>query len=137
MDIKYGRGYAYALEYHIVWCIKYRHKVLNNEIKADLEQILKKVAQDNKFEILAYNTDLDHVHLLISCSPQHSIPNLMKAIKGVSARLLMKKYGDTLRQKLWGGHLWSPSYFICTVSNRIEDQVKRYIETQEEKSNND
>lgn len=134
MDIKHGRGYVYALEYHIVWCVKYRHKVINGSIKEDLEKILRKVALDNKFEILEFNADEDHVHLLVSCSPQHSIPNLMKAMKGTSARLLMQKHGDTLKKQFWGGHLWNPSYFIVTVSNRIEEQIKQYIQDQE-KSN--
>lgn len=130
MDIHYGRGYVYALEYHIVWCVKYRHKVIDSEIKDSLKKILKKIAQDNKFEILEYNTDLDHVHLLISLSPQHSIPNLIKAMKGVSARLLMKQYGSTLKQKLWGGHLWNPSYYIATTSEKTEEQIIKYIQEQ-------
>jgi len=54
----------------------------------------------------------------------------LKAIKGVSARLLMKKFGDELRQKLWGGHLWNPSYFITTVSDNTEEQVRKYIQSQ-------
>ena len=130
MDIKYGRGYVYSLEYHVVWCVKYRHKVIDDAIKEDLGAILRKIAQDNKFEILEYSTDLDHVHLLISLSPQHSIPNLMKAMKGVSARILMKKYGAILKSKLWGGHLWNPSYYIATVSDKTEQQIKRYIKEQ-------
>ncbi|WP_413658762.1 IS200/IS605 family transposase [Megasphaera elsdenii] len=85
--------------------MKYRHKVLTPESVEDLVQILEKVANDNDFEILELNTDKDHVYILIDCSPQHFIPDIMKAIKGVSARLLMKKHGDTLRKKLWGGHL--------------------------------
>lgn len=130
MDVHYGRGYVYALEYHIVWCVKYRHKVIDSEIKDSLKKILKKIAQDNKFEILEYNTDLDHVHLLISLSPQHSIPNLIKAMKGVSARLLMKQYGNTLKQKLCGGHLWNPSYYIATISEKTEEQIIKYIQEQ-------
>lgn len=130
MNIHYGRGYVYALEYHVVWCVKYRHKVIDEKIKSSLERLLRKIAQDNKFEILEYNTDLDYVHLLISLSPQHSIPNLMKAMKGVSARMLMKQYGNTLKKKLWGGHLWNPSYYIATVSDRTEEQISRYIQEQ-------
>ena len=130
MNIHYGRGCVYSLEYHIVWCVKYRYKVIDEEIKSSLETILRKIAQDNKFEILEYNTDLDHVHLLISLSPQHNIPNLMKAMKGVSARMLMKQYGNTLKKKLWGGHLWNPSYYIATVSDKTEQQISRYIQEQ-------
>ena len=128
--VKTGRGYVYCLHYHVVWCVKYRHKVMTKEIVNDLYQIITKIANDNGFEILEYNTDQDHVHILISCSPQHFIPDIMKAMKGVSARLLMKKHGNYLRKKLWGGHLWNPSYFIATVSENTEEQVKQYIKSQ-------
>lgn len=128
-----GRGYVYSIEYHIVWCVKYRHKVLTSEIENKLKEILNKIAKDNKFKILEINGDLDHVHLLIECSPQHYIPDIMKALKGVSARLLMKEYGYILKQKLWGGHLWNPSYFVATVSENTEKQIKQYIQNQKEK----
>lgn len=134
MEVTYGRGYVYSIEYHIVWCVKYRHKILTSEIEERLINILKNIASDNGFEIIEINTDLDHVHLLISCSPQHYIPNMIKALKGVSARLLMKEYGDTLKRKLYGGHLWNPSYFIATVSENTESQIKEYIQNQKKVS---
>lgn len=129
-EIHHGRGYVYCLHYHIVWCVKYRHKVLTPEIAKELIQILNKIATDNEFEILEANTDQDHVHILINCSPQHFIPNIMKALKGVSARLLMKKHGDFLKKKLLGKHLWNPSYFITTASENTEEQIKEYIKSQ-------
>ena len=55
------------------------------------------------------------MHILISCFPQNFIPDIMKALKGVSAKFLMKKHGEYLRKKLWGGHLWNPSCFISMV----------------------
>lgn len=133
MEIKKGRGYVYSIQYHIVWCVKYRRKVLTLEIKKSLITILDKIANDNNFTILECNGDLDHIHLLIDCSPQHYIPNIIKALKGVSARLLMKKYGNELKDKLWGGHLWNPSYYIATVSENTEAQVKKYIQSQKNK----
>lgn len=89
MEVTHGRGYVYSIQYHIVWCVKYRHKVLTGQIETRLKEILKKIAGDNDFQILEYNTDKDHVHILINCTPQHYIPNLMKAMKGVSVRLLI------------------------------------------------
>ena len=133
MEIKYGRGYVYAIQYHIVWCVKYRRKVLTSDIEKTLIQYLNKIADDNGFTIEEINTDLDHIHLLISCTPQHYVPDLIKALKGVSARLLMKKYGNDLKDKLWGGHLWNPSYFIATVSENTEEQIRVYIQRQKEK----
>lgn len=133
MQVTYGRGYAYSIEYHIVWCVKYRRKIINECIEQSLIHILNNIADDNGFQILEANTDQDHVHLLVSCSPQHYIPNIIKALKGVSARLLMKEYGDNLRNQLWGGHLWNPSYFIATVSENTEIQIREYIQKQKVK----
>ena len=121
MEIKSGRGYVYSIQYHIVWCVKYRHKIITPIIERSLIKILQKIADDNNFSIIEVNTDLDHIHLLIDCSPQHYIPDIIKALKGVSARLLIKEYGDVLKKKLCGGHLWNPSYFIATVSENTEE----------------
>ena len=133
MKITYGRGYVYSLQYHIVWCVKYRRKIITSTVEKSLLSIINKIADDNNFKIIEINTDMDHIHLLIDCSPQHYIPNVMKALKGVSARLLMKQYGDSLRHQLYAGHLWNPSYFIATVSENIEEQIKEYIHKQKEK----
>ena len=133
MQIIKGRGYVYAIQYHVVWCVKYRRKIITPQIEKSLFAILTKLAADSGFTIAEFNTDLDHVHLLLECSPQHYIPNIIKGLKGVSARLLMKKYGDNLRKKLWGGHLWNPSYFVATVSEQTDEQIRRYIQSQKEK----
>jgi putative transposase len=133
MEIKSGRGYVYSIQYHIVWCVKYRRKILNTKLETRLIELLKQLASDNNFLILEINTDLDHIHLLIDCTPQHYIPDMIKTLKGVSARLLMKEFGFELKKKLWGGHLWNPSYFVATVSENTEEQIKNYIKSQKEK----
>ena len=131
-QVYHGRGYIYSIQYHIVWCVKYRHKILDTVRENKLKEILNKIAEDNKFTIILINGDLDHIHLLIECSPQHYIPDIMKALKGVSARLMMKQYPQ-LKRKLWGGHMWNPSYFVATVSENIEEQIRNYINSQKEK----
>lgn len=133
LKVTYGRGYVYSIQYHVVWCVKYRHKALTPKIEKRLYEILNKIAEDNTFQILECNSDLDHIHLLINCSPQHYIPDMIKALKGVSARLLMKEYGEKLKKELWDGHLWNPSYFIATVSENTEEQIRRYIQNQKVK----
>lgn len=133
MKVTHGRGYVYSIQYHIVWCVKYRHKVITKQIENRLIEILNKIADDNGFQILECNTDEDHIHLLVSCSPQHYIPDMIKALKGASARLLMKEYGEELKRKLWGGHLWNPSYFIATASENTEEQIRKYIQNQKRK----
>ena len=133
MDVVHGRGYVYSIQYHIVWCVKYRRKIITDEIESELLKILNKIAEENGFKILEFNSNKDHVHLLVSCSPQNYIPDMMKALKGVSARLLTKQYGEELKSKLYGGHLWNPSYFIATVSENTEEQVRQYIQSQKQK----
>lgn len=131
-EIKYGRGYVYSIKYHIVWCTKYRKKVLYSEIEDYLKQTLQEIAKENGFTIHEINGDLDHIHLLIECNPQHYIPDIIKALKGVSARLLFKQYPE-LKKQLWGGHLWNPSYFVATVSENTEEQIRNYINSQKER----
>ena len=129
--VKKGRGYVYSIQYHIVWCTKYRRDILVGEVDDSLKEIVEKIAKDNDFVIEELATDVDHIHLLISCSPQHSIPNMLKALKGVSARLLFLKHKE-LKKSLWGGSLWNPSYFIATVSENTEQQIRDYINNQKE-----
>lgn len=127
--VTHGRGYIYTIQYHIVWCTKYRHKILQEKVERILKEIIQQIAQDNNFRIEEIETDLDHIHLLIDCSPQHYIPNMIKALKGVSARLLFKTHPE-IKTKLWGGHLWNPSYFVATVSENTEQQIREYINSQ-------
>ena len=130
--VVYGRGYVYSIQYHLVWCTKYRHRVLSDEIENKLKEIIREISKDNNFTIEEIETDLDHIHMLIDCSPQHYIPNIIKALKGVSARLLFKEHPE-LKSMLWGGHLWNPSYFVATVSENTEEQIRDYIRSQKMK----
>ena len=132
MEVSKGRGYVYALQYHLVWCVKYRHKILTGDIDKRVKELLYAIADDNGFEIVEMESDLDHIHLLISCKPQHCIPNIVKALKGNSARFLFKEFPE-LKSKLWGGHLWNPSYFVSTVGDTNEEVIKNYIASQKVK----
>ena len=115
------------LYYHIVWCVKYRNKILVDDVKKDLIDIIKNICINNNYELVEINTDLDHVHLFIGLSPQDSIPVVMKTLKGVSARLLNSKHKNELSKVLYGGHIWSPSYYIATTNDNIMDNIKEYI----------
>lgn len=106
-EVKYGRGYVYSIQYHLVWYVKYRHKVLVDNIEGRLKELLHQIAEDNGFTIVEMESDLDHIHLLVDCTPQHSIPTMMKALKGVSARLLFKEFPELKRK------LWEPFLFCC------------------------
>jgi len=130
VKVSKGRGCVYYLHYHIVWCVKYRNEILIGKVEQDLKQLLYEIAKDNNVQILEMETDNDHIHLLISCTPQHLIPSIMKAFKGNSARRMFQKHPE-LKKSLWGGHLWNPSYFVATVSENTETQIQQYIKNQQ------
>ena len=130
--LSYGRGYVYSLQYHLVWCTKYRRKVLINGADVDCKKLLQELAQEYQFQILAMEVMPDHIHLLIDAKPQFCIPDMIKIMKGGIARKLFLLHPE-MKKKLWGGHLWNPSYCAVTVSDRSREQVEHYIESQKEK----
>ena len=82
----YGRGYVYSLQYHLVWCTKYRKQVLKNGIDAECKRMLYELAKEYKFKILAMEVMPDHIHLLLDCKPQFFILDMIKIMKGNLAR---------------------------------------------------
>ena len=131
-DLTYGRGYVYSLQYHIVWCTKYRKQVLKDGVDEDLKKMLVKLGEEYSFTILAMEVMPDHVHLLLDCKPQFLISDMVKILKGNTARWLFLDHPE-FKQSLWGGHLWNPSYCAVTVSDHSRSQVEQYIKKQKEK----
>ncbi len=131
--LSYGRGYVYSLQYHIVWCTKYRRKVLTAGADEDCKQLLLDLAEEYSFRIPAMEVMPDHVHVLIDAKPQFYISDMVKIMKGTLARRLFLLHPE-MKEKLWGGHLWNPSYCAVTVSDRSREQVEEYIRSQKEKA---
>ena len=131
--LSYGRGYVYSLQYHIVWCTKYRRKVLTAGADEDCKQLLLDLAEEYSFRIPAMEVMPDHVHVLIDAKPQFYISDVVKIMKGILARRLFLLHPE-MKEKLWGGHLWNPSYCAVTVSDRSREQVEEYIRSQKEKA---
>ena len=132
-DLTYGRGYVYSLQYHLVWCTKYRKKVLQDGIDLECRQMPEALADEYRFRITAMEVMPDHIHLLVDCRPQFYIPDMIKIMKGNLARRLFIRHPE-LKEQLWGGHLWNPSYCAVTVSDRSREQVERYILTQKDRT---
>ena len=130
--LTYGRGYIYRIQYHIIWCVKYRRQVLKGSIENDLKKDLLTTADALGITIEEMECMPDHIHLLVSCSPQHFIPTIVKILKGNSARHLFMLHPE-LKDALYGGHLWNPSYFVATVSENTEAQIREYINSQKKK----
>lgn len=131
MLVNKGRGYVYYLRYHIVFCTKYRHKIIEGPVEIRLKEMFQSLAKFHKFEIVTMEVMPDHVHLLVDCTPQHYIPDILKALKGNTARFLFKEF-SVLKKRLWDRHFWNPSYFVASVGENTEEAVKKYIESQKE-----
>ena len=111
----------YSLQYHLVWCTKYRKKVLTDGLDTECKEMLQKLAEEYRFQILAMEVMPDHIHLLVDCKPQFFISDMVKIMKGNLARQMFLVHPE-LKQQLWGGHLWNPSYCAVTVSDRSREQ---------------
>jgi len=120
-------GAVYALKYHMVWCPKYRRKVLVGAIESDLRLLLQQKAEQLKVTIEALEIMPDHVHLFISAPPTEAPHRLANQFKGFTSRMLRLKYPD-LRSRL--PSLWSRSYYIGTIGQVSEKTVIAYIEAQ-------
>ena len=128
-EVTYGRGYVYSLQYHIVWTTKYRKRVLIGNIEMDIKEYLKTTLNSLNMTPIAMEIMPDHIHLLVDCKPQTKLSDAIKILKDNTARWLFIAHPE-LKAQLWGGHLWNPSYFVATVSERTLTQVKKYIDNQ-------
>lgn len=127
MDYKSNRNVVYSCKYHVVWCPKYRRRVLTDGIDERLKDILQEVAIETRSEILEMEVMPDHVHLLVEVDPQYGIHTLIKQMKGRSSRLLRTEF-PRLKSRL--PTLWTNSYFVSTVGGAPLSMVKQYIESQ-------
>ena len=127
-----GGHSVHVLTYHIVWCVKYRRSVLTHEIGDRIKAILQELAEKQDCTLLAVETDVDHVHMLVRLKPTHQISKLVNSFKGVTARRIFQEF-PSLKKRLWGGHLWSPSYYVTTTGGAPIEAIKKYVESQREK----
>lgn len=121
------KGIVYKNQYHVIFCPKYRRKVLVDGIDERLKQILHEVADEYDVEIKALEVMPDHVHIFFELDPRIMLHQFIKILKGRSSHILREEY-PVLKRKL--PSLWTRSYFCCTVGNISEETVMRYIEEQ-------
>ncbi|WP_414563573.1 MULTISPECIES: IS200/IS605 family transposase [unclassified Anabaena] len=128
MNKEYGRGKhsVTSLKSHLVFVTKYRKKIFDAERLDVLIQAFEGVAKKMDFSILEVNGEGDHVHLLVDYPPRYSVSQLVNHLKGVSSRLYRKQFADSPHAE----HLWSPSYFACSVGGAPIEVLKEYIQNQ-------
>ena len=118
------------INYHVVWSVKYRRKVLTTEIETYLKQLAQEIATDKGFTIHLFECgECDHIHCFVSAPPKLSVTTIVKYLKGITGRKLFEKFPE-LRFKLWKGELWNHSYYVETIGCVSEENIRRYIEKQ-------
>jgi len=120
---------VYNINYHIVWCPKYRHHVLVREIRNFLQECIETIATTKGWKILDLRVQPDHIHLFISSPPFDSPTAIVKILKGTTALRLFKKFPQ-LHYKFRKGNLWSPSYYVGTAGHVSAKTIQKYIEAQ-------
>jgi len=124
---KSNNNVVYSCKYHVVWCPKYRRKVLVDGVDIRLKEILYEVVGETTGEILEIEVMPDHVHVLVEIDPQYGIAKLVRNMKGRSSRFLRQEF-PWLKSRL--PTLWTNSYFVSTVGGAPISIVKQYIENQ-------
>lgn len=127
MDYKSNRNIVFSCKYHVVFCPKYRRKVLAGEVETRLKEIVHDVAAETDVDVIEMEVMPDHLHLLVEVDPQFGIHRFVKRVKSVSSRLLRSEF-PSLRTRL--PTLWTNSYFVSTVGGAPLTAVKQYIESQ-------
>ena len=125
-----GRSCLFKNNAHLVFVTKYRRNVFTLEILDRLKQIFSETCHQMGVELIEFGGEDDHVHLLVNIPPKLAVANLVGKLKGKSAYFLRREYWQHLKKKLWGKHLWSPSYCIVSCGGAPLDTVKLYVENQ-------
>ena len=129
-DLRRGRHVVFNLHVHLVFVAKYRRKVFTKEVLDDMRGIFESVCTDFEAQLVDFDGENDHVHLLVNYPPKVSISKLVNSLKGVSSRMIRKKNYPSIHEKLWGGALWSPSYFAGSCGGAPITIIRQYIEQQ-------
>ncbi len=127
MEYKSNNGVVYSCKYHVVWCPKYRRKVLTGNVEVRLKELIFQAANDIDADIIEMEIMPDHVHLLIEVDPQYGINKAIRHLKGFSSHVLRKEFPE-LKSRL--PTLWTRSYFVSTIGGAPLEAVKQYIENQ-------
>lgn len=122
---------VYQCSYHIVWCPKYRFRIMKGQVGKYLEQRIESLCEWKQVEILELNVMEDHVHMVVTIPPKISISVLMGILKGKTAISLFKSYPALKKKPYWGNHFWSRGYCVSTVG-LDEEKIRRYVKYQEE-----
>ena len=132
MELDNNAHSVFLLYYHLIFVVKYRRKVFDDEISNRAKEIFEYIAPKYNILLQEWNHDGDHVHILLKAHPNTEISKFINAYKSASSRLLKKEY-PAIRNQLWKERFWSQSFCLLTSGGAPIDVIKSYIESQGEK----
>ena len=127
-DIKKLSHVVWECKYHLVWCPKYRFRILKGEVGRSVRDILKQLCEWKNVEILEGNVQVDHIHLVLSFPSKYSISEMVGFLKGKSAIKIFDTHLD-LKKRYWGRHFWAKGYCVSTVG-LDEKRIREYVRWQ-------
>ena len=122
---------VYKLNYHLVLVTKYRHQCINQDMLARLREIFDEQCKNWSIELLEFNGESDHVHLLLNAHPALDLSKLINSIKTVSSRLIRKEFATHLKKSYWKPVFWTRAYCLLTCGGAPLEIIKQYIEKQD------
>ena len=132
MELDTNNHSVFSLHYHLILVVKYRRKVISDEISNRLKEIFEYIQPNYNITLQEWNHDKDHVHVLMKAHPNTDISKFLNAYKSASSRLIKKEF-PIIRKQLWKEYFWSRSYCLITTGGAPIDVIKKYIETQGQK----
>jgi putative transposase len=135
-DIRKGTHSVYQLHVHIVWSTKYRFSVLKGEIQLRCREIIRQTCDSLDVQILKGVVSKDHVHLHLSYPPKLSVSDIVRRLKGRSAKMLLEEFGE-LGRRYYGGHFWGIGYGAWSTGNITDEMIQTYLEHHREGPNSD
>ena len=133
MQLDTNNHSVFMLHYHLIMCVKYRNKVIDDAISTRLKEIFVKIAPTYNITLEEWNHDIDHVHILFRGQSNTEISKFINAYKSASSRIIKKEF-PKIRKSLWKEMFWSQSFCLLTTGGTTVDIIKQYIQSQGKKN---
>ena len=131
MELSNNNHSVFAIHFHLILVVKYRRKVINDEISKRLKEIFGYIQGNYNIALEEWNHDIDHVHILFRSEPNSNISKFINAYKSASSRLIKKEY-PSIRTNLYKDAFWSQSFCLISIGEANIEIIKKYIESQGE-----
>ena len=131
MELRNNNHSVFTIHFHLILVVKYRKKVINDEISERLKEIFRSIEGNYNIALEEWNFDLDHVHILFRSEPNSNISKFINAYKSASSRLIKKEY-PSIRSNLYKEAFWSQSFCLISIGEADIETIKKYIESQGE-----